>query len=96
MIRRVGEKLSIIILRQITRWSGGAVLFGRQAGDALEVFPEEGLCREIQFVGNFLNRQVGVLEHGFGFEDDRFFNPFGSRPAAVLFHPGGKVIGSEV
>ena len=39
-------------------------MFGRQAGDALEVFPEEGLCREIQFVGNFLNRQVGVLEHG--------------------------------
>lgn len=71
MIRRVGEKLSIIILRQITRWSGGAVLFGRQAGDALEVFPEEGLCREIQFVGNFLNRQVGVLEHGFGFEDGK-------------------------
>ena len=83
-------------VRQIGRWSGGAVLFGRQACDALEVFPEEGLCREIQNVRNFQNSKVGQLDHGFRYKDDRFFNPFGSRPSAVLFHPGGKVIGGEV
>ena len=38
-------------VRQIGRWSGGAVLFGRQACDALEVFPEKRHIREIKRIG---------------------------------------------
>ena len=50
--------------------SGGAVLFGRKSCEPFEVFPEKSLCREIQLIGNFLDRQVGMLEHCFGFKDN--------------------------
>ena len=45
----------------------------------LEVFSEEGLVGEMEFLGNLEYRQVGRLEQGFGFEYDVVVDPLAGR-----------------
>ena len=41
----------------------------------LEILAEEGLGREIEMVGDFLDAHAGIFQQGLGFEDDRFVDP---------------------
>ena len=62
----------------------------------LEIFAEEGLGREIEVVGDFLDAHAGIFQQGLGFEDDRFVDPPCGGLAADLLDRGREVFGRDV
>ena len=83
-----GPKLPCLTPPLVTR--------GRSTGVLLEILAEEGLGREIEMVGDFLDAHAGIFQQGLGFEDDRFVDPPCGGLAADLLDRGREVFGRDV
>lgn len=74
----------------------GAESLGTHACSFLEIFAEGRLCGEIEFVGYFLNGEVGVRKHDAGLGNHIFANPVNGPLAAVLFYYARYILGCEI
>ena len=71
------------------------VVFRRNSCISLEVFPKEGLRREVQFVAYLLNRQIRRCQEGLRFVDNVLFDPLdGGFPARFGYHLG-QILGTQ-
>ena len=56
---------------------------------------EEGCVGEMELVGDFLYRELGVLQGVADFEDGLFLNPLVGGDAAGFLDGGGKILGGD-
>ena len=68
----------------------------RHPGLPFEELAEERDVGEVQFVGYLVNQFVAILEHYFGFEDDRIVDPIHHRAAAHLLDHAVQIARSQV
>lgn len=62
------------------------ILLRSHTHQLLEVFAKGRLVREVELIGDFLDAEIGILEHDLGFQDNEVVYPFGGCLARVVFY----------